>query len=203
MRKLAAPWAAIGLAALLYGVGAWAANPAHAADLTADDIASLKATRTGDMTKLVVHDAPRDRVDRAFKDKDGTEHTLAEYTGRIVVLNFWATWCPPCRAEMPSIDRLAADVAGQDIAVVALSTDRFGIERVGRFFEEIGIRTLTLYQDKGGRLAREAAVIGLPVTLILDRQGREIARLQGEAEWDGPAARAILTRLVEMTGPPS
>ena len=197
MRK----WAALGLAALLYGVTAWTANPAIAADLTEEDVAALKAARTGDMTKLVIHAAPRDRVERAFKDMDGEERTLAEYEGKIVVLNFWATWCPPCRAEMPSFDRLAAEVADQEIAVVALSTDRFDIARVAAFFEEIEMKTLPVLQDKGGRLAREAAVMGLPVTLILDRQGREIARLQGEAEWDSPAVRAILEKLVEMTTP--
>ena len=194
-------WVLAGLAALLYGVGAVAVNPAYAAELGAEDIAALKEARTGDMTKLVFHSEPRERVEKAFKDADGNEVTLAAYEGKITVVNFWATWCPPCRAEMPSIDRLAADMADTDVAVIAISTDRFDIARVGAFYEEIGIKTLPLLQDKGGRLAREAAVIGLPVTLILDRQGREIARLQGEAHWDADEVKALLTKIVEMTAP--
>ena len=197
MRRLAA----LGFVALLYGVAALAVNPASAGDLTADDRAALAELRTGDMTKLVVHDEPRPRLKQTFKDADGNEIAMAAFEGKVVVLNFWATWCPPCRAEMPSIDRLAGEMADSDVAVLALSTDRFDISRVGAFFEEIGIQNLPLIQDKRGKVAREAAVLGLPVTVILDREGREVARLQGEAEWDGPAAKAILNRLVEMTAP--
>ncbi|MEM7687256.1 MAG: TlpA disulfide reductase family protein, partial [Pseudomonadota bacterium] len=124
-----------------------------------------------------------------------------DYEGKVVVLNFWATWCPPCRAEMPSIDRLSADMAGPDVEVLALSTDRFDVERVVAFFDEIEVETLRVLQDRRGKVARKAGVLGLPVTVILDREGREIARLQGEAEWDSPEVKAILTRIVEMTAP--
>ena len=197
MRRLAA----LGISALLYGVTALAANPAWAEPLTAREIAAIQELRTGDMTKLVVHDEARPRLTETFKDADGNEIGLADYEGKVVLLNFWATWCPPCRAEMPSIDRLAADMADRDVVVIALSTDRFDISRVGAFFEEIGIKNLPLVQDKRGKLAREAAVLGMPVTVLLDREGREIARLQGEAEWDGAPAKAILNRLIELTAP--
>ena len=197
MRRLAA----LGLGALLYGVIALGANPAFAGDLSAADVAALKTLRTGDMNKLVFHDKPRARINESFKDIDGNEIRIADFEGRIVVLNFWATWCPPCRAEMPSIDRLAAGMADQDIAVIALSTDRLDISRVAAFFKEIGVENLPVLHDQRGKVARGAAALGLPLTLILNREGREIARLQGGAEWDAPEVKAILTRLIEMTAP--
>ena len=129
-----------------------------------------------------------------------TKKTL-EHDGQVWLLDFWATWCPPCRAEMPAIDRLAAAMADRDVAVIAISTDRRSTDRVAAFFEEIEVKTLPVLHDKGGKLAREAAVLGLPVTLILDRQGREIARLQGEAHWDSDEVKALLVKLVELTAP--
>ncbi len=197
MRNLAT----LGLAALLYGVTAWAVNPAFAGDMTADDVTAIKDARTGDMTKLVVHDAPKSRVEDAFADIDGKKMTLSDFGGKVIVLNFWATWCPPCRAEMPSIDRLSADMAGQDVTVLALSTDRGSIARVRSFFKDVGIKNLPVIQDKRSRVARSSAVIGLPVTLILDREGREIARLQGEAEWDSDAVKTILGQIINRTAP--
>ncbi|MFK7944120.1 MAG: TlpA disulfide reductase family protein, partial [Paracoccaceae bacterium] len=118
-----------------------------------------------------------------------------------VLLNFWATWCPPCRKEMPGIDRLAGEMGGDDFDVIALSTDRFDVERVIDFFEEIEVKNLGIHQDRSGATARRAGALGLPVTLILDREGREIARVAGEAEWDSPRVKAILTRVIEMTAP--
>ena len=197
MRRLAA----LGLAALLYGVTAWAVNPAFADGLTPEEVAELKGLRSADMTKLIFHPEAEPRMEATFKDVDGNEVSLADFEGKIVVLNFWATWCPPCRAEMPSIARLERAMAGQDLAVIALSTDRFDTARVAEFLDKIGATTLSVWHDRRGLLAREAAVLGMPVTVLLDRQGREIARLQGEAEWDGAPAKAILTRLIELTAP--
>jgi len=177
------------------------ANPVVAADLTKQDRAALKEMRAGDMKKLVFHREARPEITESFRDQYGNEITIADYRGKVVVLNFWATWCPPCRAEMPSIDRLAGDMAGDDLAVLALSTDRFEIDRVKAFFEDIGVQHLAVLQDQRGAVPRKAGALGLPVTLIIGRDGREIARLQGEAEWDSPDAKGILTRIIEMTAP--
>lgn len=190
---------AFGIAAILYGAAALTANPTLAAGLEATDRAVLKEMRAGDMQKLVIHDVPRDRLTEGFKDAEGGDVTLARFAGKVVVLNFWATWCPPCRAEMPALDRLAATVKGDGIEVVALSTDRGGVAPVRRFFDEIGVRNLAIFNDASNRMAREAALIGLPVTLILDRQGREVARLTGDAAWDDEAAVGILRRIAAAT----
>ena len=192
------------LAALLYGAISLTANAGAtdlgAVDLTAADRATLKELRGGDMAKLVVHDQPRDRITATFRDLYGAPLTLADYSGKVVLLNIWATWCPPCRAEMPTIDRLAGEMEGPDFAVIALSTDRAGPERVAQFFDDIGIENLRVINDRSGKFSRQAGVLGLPVTLILDRQGREIARVLGDADWASPEARAILRRVIEMTG---
>ena len=101
---------------------------------------------------------------------------------------------------MPSIDRLAGVLGGENFAVVALSTDRDGPEKVAEFFKGIRIKNLKVMHDRTRKVSRQAGVLGLPVTLILDRQGREVGRLIGPAEWDSPEARKFLIRLIEMTG---
>ena len=187
----------LGLGALLYGVIALGAN-ALAGELSEANRAELKAMRTGDMTKLVIHEEARPALTQTFRDQYGNAVQMADYEGKVVFLNFWATWCPPCRAEMPSIDRLAG-MAGEEVEVLALSTDRFDVQKVVDFFEEIEVRNLRVLQDRRGAVAREAGVLGLPVSIILDRQGREIARLQGDAHWDSEIAQSLIARIAEMT----
>ncbi|HUS54927.1 MAG TPA: TlpA disulfide reductase family protein [Thermohalobaculum sp.] len=190
----------LALAAILYGAIFLTANAVNAADLSAADRASLKEMRSGDMLKLVVHAKPRDRIAETFRDLYGNPITLADYSGKVVLLNIWATWCPPCRAEMPAIDQLAGAMAGKDFAVIPLSTDRGGVEKVAEFFKDIRVENLKVMHDRTNNVARQAGALGLPVTLILDREGREIARLLGAANWNSPDARAILRRVIEMTG---
>src|SRR5262249_34528033 len=112
--------------------------------------------------------------------------TLADFKGKVVLLNIWATWCGPCRKEMPALDRLQAALAGPDFEVVALSIDRGGMDAVRKFFADIGIRNLAMYLDSSGQALRTLSALGLPTTLLIDREGREIGRLIGPAEWDSP-----------------
>ncbi len=189
----------LALAAFLYGALTFAANTVAAQDLTASDVMSLREMRTGDMAKLIVHDRPVARLEAAFQDLHGNPVTLDAYRGKVVLLNFWATWCPPCRAEMPSIDHVAGALGGSDFAVIPLSTDRGGVEQADRFLRDIQTRNLATMHDRDGQMARDAGVLGLPVTLILDREGREVARMIGDADWDSPEARALLNRLIALT----
>lgn len=188
----------LAIGALLYGLAALSAN-AVAGPLSAEDRAALDALRQGEMAKLVLHDEARPPIGEAFRDAAGEQVRFADFAGKVVLVNLWATWCAPCRAEMPSIDRLAAGMAGEDLAVVALSTDRFGPERIQSFFDEIGVENLAIYQDRRSDVARAAGAMGLPVTLLLDREGHEVARLTGDAEWDSLEAKALLARLIELT----
>ncbi len=182
------------LGAMLYGAAALFASPA-AAELSADEIASLKAARAGDMTKLVIHNEPRPALDHGFETRTGAVVGFDRFHGKVAVVNFWATWCPPCRKEMPSIDRLNAAISGDDFVVAAIALDRSGVGKIEEFFLHEGIENLTIYREPTMRLGAAAGVLGMPITIILDREGREIARYTGEAVWDSPEARDILSRI--------
>ena len=144
----------------------------------------------------LVESAPRPVPDLAFTDAEGKPHGLADFAGRGLVINLWATWCPPCVAEMPALDRAQAALAAEGVVVLALSSDRGGKAQVEPFYREQGIRHLGLWLDPRGAAQRALGVRGLPTSLILDREGRERARLEGAAEWDKPEMLANIRRLV-------
>jgi thiol-disulfide isomerase/thioredoxin len=170
-------------AALLY-----AAVPANATDL-----ASL---RTGEMRKLVVHETPVPVPDEEFTAADGAPTTLAASNGRVRLVNFWATWCAPCRKEMPALDALQRDRGGPDFEVITIATGRNSPEGIAAFREEAGITDLPNALDPKGRLAAAMGVPGLPVSVLLDREGSEVARMMGDADWNGPDAHALIDVLV-------
>ena len=130
----------------------------------------------------------------AFTDRKGADRTLAEWRGSGVVLNFWATWCAPCVREMPALDRLRAMVAGDGIAVLALSEDRGKPAVVEAFFEKHAIRNLPVLMDKRPKLLNGLAVQGLPTTVLINAGGNEVGRVVGVAEWDTADAVAFLRR---------
>ena len=177
--------------ALLYASLAVMANGALAADP-----AALEALRDGDMKKLTVHAAPMPGSDTPFLAEDGTETTLAAYAGQVVVLNFWATWCAPCRKEMPQLAALQDAMGGDDLQVVTIATGRNPRPAMEAFLDEIGVENLPLHTDARQNLARSFGVLGLPVTIVLDREGQEIARLQGDADWSSESAQAILAAVL-------
>lgn len=172
--------------AVLYTASLGGANAARAEDLS--------ALQVGEMRRLVLAEAPATLPEAVFLDADDAEHPLADWRGQWLVLNFWATWCAPCRAEMPSLERLQA--AMPDLAVLPVATGRNGVDAIGRFYDEAGIKTLPVLRDPKSDLARQLGVMGLPVTLIVDPEGREVARLIGDAVWDSPEARAMLAALM-------
>ncbi len=147
---------------------------------------------TGDMGKLVIED--RAVPEAVLLDRQDGEHGLVEFKGRWVVLNFWATWCAPCREEMPSLERL--QVAMPDLAVVAVATGPNPTPAIDKFVGELGLEKLTLWRDPQAELGRGMGVLGLPVTVIVNPEGQEVARLIGGAEWDAAGAQAVLTALM-------
>lgn len=146
---------------------------------------------------FVVHEDPRPVAEVTFESGDGGTMSLADFRGQVVLLNIWATWCVPCRREMPTLDRLQAELGGPDFAVVALSIDRKGLPAVREFYAEIGLETLAIYVDQSGEAQRALKVLGIPTTLLLDRDGNEIGRLLGPAEWDSPEMVAFIRGYVE------
>ncbi|MGH6714447.1 MAG: TlpA family protein disulfide reductase [Bradyrhizobium sp.] len=134
---------------------------------------------------FIIHEAPKPIAAIRFEDADGRPRNLTDYRGKVVLLNIWATWCVPCRKEMPTLDRLQAALGGADFEVVALSIDR-RIDAVRKFFAEVGIQKLAMYRDGAAKATRELGAVGLPTTLLVDREGREVGRLIGPAEWDSP-----------------
>lgn len=150
------------------------------------------ASATEPPANFAIHETPQPVPAISFQDKDGQPKTLADFAGRIVLLNIWATWCAPCRKEMPTLDRLQAELGGPDFEVVALSVDRKGPEAVRKFFNEIGIKHLALNIDTSSNAMFTLGAFGLPLTLLIDRQGREIGRVVGPAEWDSPEMMAFI-----------
>jgi thiol-disulfide isomerase/thioredoxin len=137
-----------------------------------------------------------------FVDGAGREMTLDAFKGQTVLLNIWATWCVPCREEMPALDRLQARLGGPDFRVVPLSIDREGLPKVKAFYEELGLKTLGIYVDRTGKAARQLGAVGIPVTLLVDREGREIGRTVGPAEWDSDEIVRIIEPYVKAAARP-
>jgi len=135
-------------------------------------------------------------ADLTFTDADGTPKRVADFAGHGLVLNLWATWCAPCVAEMPALDRTQAALAADGILVLPLSSDRGGRGQVEPFYRERGLQHLRVWLDPRGAAARALGARGLPTTVIVDREGVERGRLEGAAEWDTPAMLAAIRRLV-------
>lgn len=182
--------------ALLYAALLFGANTAFAGDP-----AVLEALKTGEMNRLVVHAAIKPSGVASFTDREGASHSLADWRGKVVLLNFWTVSCPPCREEMPSLNTLEKELGGDDFAVVPVA---FGYNHPGgvsRFLSQYGIDTLPVLLDPERRLSAEMGVIAPPVTVLLDREGNEVARLIGEADWASDEARAVIEALIAAPAP--
>ena len=199
MRKLTTLAAAAGSAIVLlvvgYEYGRQAFFPASAVREPAPAVEAGGSPDSVKPLELSVFDRPRDLPEIHFADEEGHELTLGDFGGRVVLLNVWATWCVPCRKEMPTLDRLQARLGGKDFLVIALSIDREGVAPVKRFYQELKFEKLAIYVDPSGKGSRTLVIPGVPTTLLIDRQGREIARKMGPAEWDGQE----MVSLVEQT----
>ncbi len=163
------------------------ANPVVAADLA--------ALLTGDLAKFVRHETPVDMPAATFARPDGSIGSLADYEGQWVLLNLWATWCAPCREEMPMLAALQTAHGNARFQVVTVATGRDSPAKVARFMDQIGVTNLPRHTDPNQAFARAVKVLGLPVILLIDPEGREVARLIGPAKWDGAAALALAASL--------
>jgi len=193
----------IGVAAVLVVItliasGAYWANTAREAKAPAPAPPATAAPAERGFTFTAL-EAPRELPELRFVNGDGREMTVAEFNGRTVLLNIWATWCVPCREEMPALDRLQAKLGGPDFQVVPLSIDREGLPAVKAFYEELGLEALGIYVDQSGKAGRKLNALGIPTTLLVDRKGRELGRTVGPAEWDSDEIVGFLRSVVEQS----
>jgi thiol-disulfide isomerase/thioredoxin len=152
----------------------------------------LAGLNKGAMAAFLARPEPLPLSDVSFVAAEGASKSLSDWRGKVVLLNIWATWCVPCREEMPMLDKLEAELGGKDFQVVAVNIDRGGAEKAKSFLAETGATHLTLYTDPTGKLFSRLKAVGMPTTLLIDREGREIGRLVGPANWDSPEALALI-----------
>lgn len=144
-----------------------------------------------------LHGDPQPLLSLPMVDEAGVTRHLQDFAGRVVLLNIWASWCPPCRKEMPALERLNVLLGSSSFTVLPLCIDKGGIASGRQFYDEIGIVNLPLYWADSLRVQLAFAFLGLPTTLLVDRAGDEIARLQGPADWDGRSAVRQIRRAIK------
>ncbi len=157
----------------------------------------------GEMAKFVFHKTPKAVPDLAFSDGNNNALSITQWKGRVVLLNLWATWCAPCLREMPDLDRLQRLLGSKTFEVLALAVDQAGIKGASRFYKKTGLKHLRLYVDAKARAANRLRVRGMPTTLIIAPDGREIARFEGPAKWDGRDAIGLMRAVIAQYTKPS
>ena len=151
----------------------------------------------GEVAALAIDNNPQPMPSLSFTDKDGRAVTLASFHGHNVLLNLWATWCIPCRLEMPSLDRLQGARGNGDFSVVAVNIDTARLDRPKAFLKEIGVKNLSFYADNTANifstLKQEGKVLGLPTTILVAKDGCDIGTMAGPAKWDSPDALSLIS----------
>ena len=160
-------------------------------------VATLLASAQEPPKNFIFVDKPAPVAEITFDDAQGHARKLADFKDKVLLLNIWATWCGPCRTEMPALDRLQAHLGGSDFEVIPVSIDRGGMEAIRKFYSEIGVRNLAMYIDPSGQVLRQMRALGLPTTVLIDRSRQEIGRVIGPAEWDAPEVTEFLNSVIQ------
>jgi thiol-disulfide isomerase/thioredoxin len=187
--------AAIAGLAAVYGIATHADNAAVAGPLVVADAGSGAVAAKpgqGKLAAFVRKAVPEPVAEFPFLDGEGNARTIRDWRGKVVLLNLWATWCWPCREEMPSLERLQKALGSDRFEVVAVSVDRTGLKGAKEFLAAMAVDSLRVYADPTARAASQLKAVGMPSTLLIDTEGREIGRLIGPAEWDSADAKALI-----------
>lgn len=186
--------------------GTVVANTGAACSAGSEAISSLDPFIQGEMAAVQLADTPDYLGDLQFKSPEGDDITLADWKGKAVVFNLWATWCAPCRAEMPALSNLQTELSGEDFEVVAVNIDTKGAERPLAFLDEINVSNLPLYADQTtdifNNLKKKGLAFGMPTTLIVDKDGCRVAHLSGPAHWDSEDAKALISAVIDKKEAP-
>ncbi len=197
---------AIALGAVVGAAGIyWKASPSGNAPATEslaaackadpETLAKLKPLARGEVAAMAVREEPTALPELAFMSAEGEAMTLAEFAGQALLVNLWATWCAPCRAEMPALAELQAELGGDDFKVLAINIDTGDVAKPKAFLDEIGVSNLGLYRDASmgvfNTLKKEGLAFGLPVTLMIDKDGCMLGAMNGPAEWASTDAKAL------------
>jgi thiol-disulfide isomerase/thioredoxin len=166
-------------------------------------VAKLSHHRVGELRSMRLHSRPMIVPPISFTDRRGNSLNLKDMAGKVVVLNLWATWCVPCVKEMPALDRLQERFTNRDIQVLAISQDRAGNKIVPAYFAKLGLRTIGMYFDNSSSIMTNVRAFGLPTTLVIDPQGREVARLIGAINWDAEEVARFLEAILDHSRGPN
>jgi thiol-disulfide isomerase/thioredoxin len=165
---------------------ATATNPSQQQRVEALPATEDQGSASADTSEFSFWDHPRVVPEIQFDDRHGHPLTLKAFRGKPIILNIWAPWCIPCREEMPALDRLQAEIGAAHLHVLPLSVDRRGLPAVEKFYRDQRLTSLGIYLDQSGDAASRIDGDGVPMTLLIDRGGREVGRRLGALEWDDP-----------------
>ena len=200
-RVLLIALASAGLALVLtLAIGNFMPAQAHQCEAQVVKGQKIDAAATGLLAALTGTGEGRGYADMAFQDEAGQPKTIADFAGKKLLVNFWATWCVPCREEMPALDSIATEYNSDEFMVLTINTGETDLAKASKFMTEEQLKNLPLYWDSNfsafDRLKRNAVAIGLPATLLLDEKGCELAVLQGPAAWDSSDGKAVIDTLI-------
>lgn len=188
----------IGTIYLIRTPGKTGAPPADLASCEASVIKAekLAVVATGEVAAMKINRKPKPLTDVSFFSHDGKPLKIGDFSGKLVLMNLWATWCAPCRAEMPALDRLQEELGGKDFEVVAINIDTTRLDRPKSFLKEVGVKHLAYYQDQSATiftdLKKAGKAFGMPTTLLIDKNGCELGVMAGPAEWSSPDATYLI-----------
>lgn len=180
---------------VLYTAFSFCANTVLSED---NKFSVLEEFKVGEMKKLILHESPKAVSEEVFYRSNNDPIFLQSFSGSLTLVNFWATWCAPCLNEMPSLSNLQKLKGDKNFKVVTIATMRNSPKSIENFFDKMSIVNLTKYQDPKGKLARSLKIAGLPLTILLNKDNKEVARFIGDADWSSPQALKLIEKAIEV-----